>query len=184
MSKSFFKRTGALLIAVLFFATSVAFTIVILIQANSADNNDISESNVDLNEEITNQRQEGDEMQLQGTKLDDFTPVSSVNELQTIDLEEGTGEEVQPGATVTAHYTGALAQDGTIFESSLDAGQPATFPLSDVIEGWQEGVPGMKVGGKRRLIIPASQAYGESGSPPAIGPNEPLIFDIELIAIQ
>lgn len=183
MSKSFFKRTGALLIAVLFFATSVAFTIVILIQANSADNNDISESNVDLNEEITNQRQEGDQMQLQGTKLDNFTPVSSVDELQTIDLEEGTGEVVQPGAQVTAHYTGALAKDGTIFQSSHDFGEPIPFSLNEVISGWTEGVPGMKVGGKRRLIIPAEKAYGaeEKSGIPA---NSDLVFDIEIVAVE
>ena len=103
--------------------------------------------------------------------------------LQKIDTVVGTGAEVKPGDTVTAQYTGALAKNGVVFDSSISRGQPATFPLSGVIQGWQEGVPGMKVGGKRRLIIPASLGYGEAGSPPKIGPNEPLVFDIELIRI-
>lgn len=123
------------------------------------------------------------ENKLVGTKLVGFEPVASVDSLQKIDTVVGTGDEVKPGDTVTAHYTGALAKDGTIFDTSVDRGQPATFPLSGVIAGWQEGVPGMKVGGKRRLLIPAAQAYGEQGSPPSIGPNEPLVFDIELVKI-
>ena len=117
-------------------------------------------------------------------KLEGYTPQETVDELEIIDLEEGDGEVVQEGATVTAHYTGALAKNGTIFQSSRDLGEPIEFPLSGVIEGWTEGVPGMKVGGTRRLIIPAEKAYGETGSPPSIGPNEPLVFDIELTAVQ
>ena len=120
---------------------------------------------------------------LKGSKLENFEPVVSVETLQVVDLKMGEGDVVAEGATVTAHYTGALAKDGTIFESSKDSGQPATFPLAQVIEGWQKGVPGMKVGGIRRLIIPAALGYGEMGSPPTIGPNEPLVFDIELVSI-
>lgn len=120
---------------------------------------------------------------LEGTKLNNFTPVEPVLELEVIDLVEGSGEEVQPGATVTAHYTGALCKDGTIFQSSHDFGSPATFPLSGVIAGWTEGVPGMKVGGTRRLIIPAEQAYGSSSPAPNIPANSDLVFDIELMSI-
>ena len=122
---------------------------------------------------------------MQGTKLQGFTPVASVDSLQKIDIKEGSGEMVKEGATVTAHYTGALAKDGTIFQSSHDGpNQPVEFPLSNVIKGWTQGVPGMKVGGTRRLVIPASLAYGENGQPPDIGPNEPLVFDIELTAVK
>ena len=121
---------------------------------------------------------------LEGTNLPGYEPVSNVAELQIKDVVEGTGEAVQPGATITAHYTGALAESGVIFQSSHDMGQPITFPLNGVIEGWQLGVPGMKVGGRRRLVIPAGQAYGASSPSPSIPPNSALVFDIELVAIN
>ena len=121
---------------------------------------------------------------LQGTKLEGFDPVAEVTELKITDVKEGDGEEVKAGATVTAHYTGALAKDGTIFQSSHDIGEAIEFALDGVIPGWTQGVPGMKVGGTRRLVIPAELAYGEAGSPPSIGPNEPLVFDIEITAVK
>jgi FKBP-type peptidyl-prolyl cis-trans isomerase len=82
------------------------------------------------------------------------------------------------------HYTGALASTGVIFESSKDGGKTATFGLGQVIKGWQDGVPGMKVGGKRRLVIPYADAYGEAGSPPSIPAKSDLVFDIELVAVN
>ena len=87
---------------------------------------------------------------LEGTKLANFTPMPIVPELQIIDLKVGEGAEVPQGATITAHYTGALIVDGTIFQSSHDFGNPVTFPLNGVIPGWTQGVPGMKVGALRR----------------------------------
>lgn len=125
-----------------------------------------------------------DPNKLQGTELENFEPVQNVDELKTVDIKQGDGQVVEEGATVTAHYTGALAKNGIIFESSRDGGEPIEFPLSGVIQGWTQGVPGMKVGGVRRLVIPADLAYGEQGSPPAIGPNEPLVFDIELTDVK
>lgn len=121
---------------------------------------------------------------LEGTKLANFTPLSAVTDLQIIDVTEGTGETVQPGATITAHYTGALAKDGTIFQSSHDFGDAVTFGLNQVIAGWANGVPGMKVGGTRRLVIPAAQAYGAHSPAANIPPNSDLVFDIELAAIK
>lgn len=121
---------------------------------------------------------------LEGTKLANFTPQDSVTELQIIDVTPGTGDEVPQGATITAHYTGALVKDGTIFQSSHDFGDAITFPLSGVIAGWTQGVPGMKVGGTRRLIIPAAQAYGASSPAANIPANSDLVFDIELVAIE
>jgi peptidylprolyl isomerase len=121
---------------------------------------------------------------LQGTQLNDFTPVSEVTELQVIDTKEGTGDVVQAGATVTAHYTGAVAATGVIFQSSHDFGRAIPFGLNQVIKGWTDGVPGMKVGGTRRLVIPADQAYGATPPPGAgIPANAPLVFDIELVAV-
>jgi FKBP-type peptidyl-prolyl cis-trans isomerase len=125
-----------------------------------------------------------DNTRLEGTKLANFTPVQNVAELQIIDVQEGTGDVVQPGATITAHYTGALCADGTIFQSSHDFGDAITFGLNQVIAGWTQGVPGMKVGGTRRLVIPAAQAYGASSPAPNIPANSDLVFDIELVAIK
>jgi len=122
--------------------------------------------------------------QLEGTKLKDFEPIDKVDELKIIDVIEGDGEEVKPGATVTAHYTGALCKDGTIFQSSKDFGEPIEFGLDQVVKGWTDGVPGMKVGGTRRLIIPATQAYGEMSPSPNIPANSDLVFDIELTATK
>jgi len=101
-----------------------------------------------------------------------------------IDLEAGSGAEAQPGATITAHYTGALCKNGIIFQSSHDFGNAITFPLDGVIAGWTQGVPGMKVGGTRRLIIPAEMAYGDSSPAPNIPANSDLVFDIDLVAIK
>lgn len=121
---------------------------------------------------------------LEGTVLANFTPVNAVTELEIIDIAVGDGEEVQPGATITAHYTGAICSNGVIFQSSKDFGSPATFGLDQVIAGWTRGVPGMKVGGTRRLVIPAEQAYGAQSPSPNIPPNSDLVFDIELVAIS
>lgn len=120
---------------------------------------------------------------LEGTKLANFEPRKKVEQLEVIDTVIGTGDEVLPSQTITAHYTGALVKDGTIFQSSKDFGQPATFGLEQVIEGWTKGVPGMKVGGVRRLIIPSTQAYGSVRAAANIPPNSDLVFDIELISI-
>lgn len=123
-------------------------------------------------------------MKYEGTKLPNFEPIEKAESLQTIDLELGTGGEVQAGATVTVHYTGALCRNGIIFQSSHDMGNPITFPLHGVIAGWTEGVPGMKVGGTRRLVIPSEMAYGSSSPASNIPANSDLVFDIELLAIS
>jgi len=122
--------------------------------------------------------------QYEGTKLIDFTPIAKVDALQIIDIIPGTGAEVPAGATITAHYTGALCKNGIIFQSSHDFGQPVTFGLDQVIRGWTEGVPGMKVGGMRRLIIPSDMAYGSVRAAANIPPNSDLVFDIELMDIK
>jgi peptidylprolyl isomerase len=103
--------------------------------------------------------------------------------LQTQDLIVGTGTEVLPTSTLTVHYTLMTWSNGALVESSWNGGQPATFPLSGVIAGWQEGLPGAKAGGRRLLVIPADKGYGPSGSGP-IGPNETLIFVVDIIAVS
>ena len=121
---------------------------------------------------------------LEGTKLANFMTIASVPELQIIDVMEGTGDTVPENATITAHYTGALCKDGTIFQSSHDFGKPVTFGLNQVIAGWTKGVPGMKVGGIRRLVIPSAMAYGSVRAAANIPPNSDLVFDIELVSIN
>ncbi len=105
--------------------------------------------------------------------------------LKYIDERPGTGPEPVVGQRVNVHYTGWLT-DGKKFDSSLDRGQPLEFRIGagQVIRGWDEGVGMMKVGGKRRLIIPPNLAYGEQGQPPTIPPNSTLIFDVELVAAR
>lgn len=98
-------------------------------------------------------------------------------------LEEGTGASPEAGDTVMVHYEGTLI-DGTVFDSSLSRGSPATFPLSGVIPCWTEGLQKIKVGGKAQLICPANTAYGERGAPPKIGPGATLIFEVNLLEIK
>jgi FKBP-type peptidyl-prolyl cis-trans isomerase len=105
--------------------------------------------------------------------------------LVTKDLVPGTGQTVKAGQTVTVNYVGVLYKTGKEFDSSWKTGQPATFPLTagGVIQGWVQGIPGMKVGGRRELIIPASLAYGKAGRPPTIPANSPLVFVVDLLSI-
>lgn len=98
-------------------------------------------------------------------------------------LEEGTGAQPKSGDDVTVHYTGRLI-DGTVFDSSVERGMPATFGVNQVIPGWVEALQLMKEGAKWRLFIPSALAYGPNGAGPAIGPNATLIFDVELIKVN
>jgi peptidylprolyl isomerase len=109
-------------------------------------------------------------------------PTVTSTGLQIIDIEEGDGQEAVITDRVTVHYTGWL-EDGTMFDSSIPRGQPTPLSLDQVIQGWTEGVTGMKVGGKRRLIIPPELAYGEAGFGDTIPPGATLTFDIELVSI-
>ncbi|MBV9416796.1 MAG: FKBP-type peptidyl-prolyl cis-trans isomerase [Solirubrobacterales bacterium] len=105
--------------------------------------------------------------------------------LVTKDLVQGTGQTAKAGDTVTVNYVGELFKTGKEFDSSWSRNQPASFPLTTggVIAGWVQGIPGMKVGGRRELIIPAKLAYGARGNPPTIPPNSPLVFVVDLLSI-
>jgi peptidylprolyl isomerase len=105
--------------------------------------------------------------------------------LEITDREVGTGKEAKNGSAVKVHYTGTLT-NGSKFDSSLDRGTPFQFTLGkgQVIQGWDQGIVGMKVGGKRRLEIPPQLAYGERGFPPVIPPNSTLIFEVELVDVR
>jgi len=174
------------LVALLFLVTSVALSVMVFIDIGQDSQDDVAQT-TSTEESLQNELNEREDM-LQGTNLQGYEPVNAVNELQTIDLVEGEGDVVSEGATVTAHYTGAYANSGEIFQSSKDIGEPIPFGLDQVIAGWTEGVPGMKVGGTRRLIIPAEKAYGVAPDGYVNGstdsPLGPLVFDIELVAVE
>ena len=120
------------------------------------------------------------------------TESATMNELVKTDVKVGDGAEATPGKMVSVHYTGwlydpnAADKHGTKFDSSRDRGQPFEFPLGGgrVIQGWDQGVAGMKVGGQRTLIIPASLGYGARGAGGVIPPNATLVFDVELLGVQ
>lgn len=172
LGQRIFAASGALLFLFSSIALSI-FVIVSIVQEKKQSSNSTS-----------NTSDASKTGKLEGTKLSGFTPVDAVSELKTEDLEPGSGKEVTSVEnTVTADYTGALAKTGVIFQSSLDSGQPFTTQLNGVIEGWQKGMIGMKEGGKRRLLIPAAQAYG-SQEQQGIPANSDLVFDITLHEVK
>jgi peptidylprolyl isomerase len=185
------QRVFALLFALLFLFSTVALSaaVVYTIYKEKQDDNisgDFDASGGDASPEEASQ---GSNKMLKGTKLEEFQPIKDdVSQLQILDIEQGDGEEAKAGATITAHYTGAYAVNGEIFESSKDSGSPLKgYPLDNLIPGWIQGIPGMKEGGKRRLIIPGNLAYGDAPENyvPGSGdrPLGVLIFDIELIEV-
>lgn len=119
------------------------------------------------------------------SKMDLENAVTTPSGLKYLDLTEGEGETPTTGQTVTVHYTGTL-ENGKKFDSSRDRGQPFSFKIGvgQVIQGWDEGVGSMKVGGRRTLIIPSELGYGSSGAGGVIPPNATLIFDVELLGVK
>jgi FKBP-type peptidyl-prolyl cis-trans isomerase FkpA len=179
--KDFLRRGGWVFLAVLFIVTALGVGVYAFIEntgGSSTKNNYISCPTAKVGTQ-----QKGSDGKYQGAKLVDFKPVKHVDYLKCQDLKVGTGATATTTSTVTADYTGALASSGVIFQSSLDTGQPFTTALNQVIPGWQAGIPGMKAGGTRRLLIPAQYAYGSTGGP-GIPPNSDLVFDVTLHAVK
>lgn len=163
----FMRRVGWGLMAVMLLATGVVLSVVVIWQQAHQSNSTATAKTT----------------QLKGTKMQNFTPIAHIDKLEAIDTKVGTGATVGLGDTVTVIYTGAVAATGVIFDSNADTGQPAQLSLSQVIAGWTDGIPGMKVGGERRLLIPAAAGYG--ANPPAgagIPANADLVFDVTLLA--
>lgn len=143
---------------------ALAIGMLCLAQAGAADDKDKPKDKADAKEEKV---------------------ITTKSGLKYIDHKVGDGAEAKKGDTVTVHYTGTL-KDGKKFDSSKDRDEPFSFPLGAgrVIKGWDEGVAGMKVGGKRKLIIPSELAYGKKGFPGAIPPDAELTFEVELLKIK
>ena len=122
---------------------------------------------------------------LQGATMSEGKTTTTASGLKYEDVKQGTGEVATAGKTVSVHYTGWLT-DGKKFDSSKDRGQPFEFPLAGgrVIKGWDEGVQGMKVGGVRKLTIPANLAYGSRGAGGVIPPDATLVFEVELLGVR
>ncbi len=151
----------------------------------SGNSESASESNVAATdtvvEEIKDNLTIGREFLAENAKNDSVKVTESG--LQYMVLKEGTGAKPGPTDEVTVHYTGKLL-NGTVFDSSVERGEPATFPLDGVIPGWTEGLQLMSEGSKYRLFIPSELAYGEQGAGSDILPNSTLIFDVELIKVN
>lgn len=191
------QRVAAFLLASVFLITTIGTTAYVVLQINDEDGlvTETAEEQAQA-EALQAQREaqaqaaetpEGEQpcgsatyAAVEPRDLPTETTSETVAELQTVDVSEGDGEEVQPGDCVAALYHGTLASDGTTFDGNYETGQPIEFSLTQVIPGWTDGIPGMKVGGVRRLVIPAEQAYGEQerGGIPA---NSDLIFEVEII---
>jgi FKBP-type peptidyl-prolyl cis-trans isomerase FklB len=143
----------------------------------------------DLQEKIAQRNEEKGEKNLAAGKayLDENKEKEGVvvlpSGLQYEVVTEGDGEKPAATDTVVVHYTGSLI-DGTVFDSSVERGEPATFPVNRVIPGWTEALQLMPVGSKWKLTIPADLAYGTRGAPPRIAPNATLLFDVELLEIK
>ena len=135
----------------------------------------------DYGQQIKDNKTIGREFLEENAKNDSVTQTESG--LQYMVLKEGTGAKPGPTDEVTVHYTGRLI-NGTVFDSSVERGEPATFPLDKVIPGWTEGLQLMSEGAKYRLFIPSELAYGSKGAGDQILPNSTLIFDVELIKVN
>ena len=153
-----------------FVLSSVGFTGIVLWELARGSDTSHTSQTADLQKQLEEQLKQ---QQNQGGKV------------ESTDITVGTGAEAAPGKTVTVHYTGTLP-DGKKFDSSLDRNEPFSFDLGSgqVIPGWDQGVVGMKVGGKRKLVIPPELAYGEASPSPDIPPNSTLVFEIELLGVQ
>jgi peptidylprolyl isomerase len=145
-----------------------------------------SSSTTQVTSEATTTEKSGADTNLNAKPKVTVPSGAAPKKLEEKEIVEGSGTEAKAGDEVTVQYVGVGYDSGEEFDASWDRGEPFTFPLGagEVIPGWDQGVAGMKVGGRRELTIPPNLAYGPGGSPPVIGPNETLIFVVDLLAVN
>ncbi|MCA9344076.1 MAG: FKBP-type peptidyl-prolyl cis-trans isomerase [Candidatus Nomurabacteria bacterium] len=174
------QRAFALSLAILFLITTIGFSAYVMWEMfNQKDTTNTA--NQQQQQQSTNTSQEPKDY-MQG-----FEPMGDtrVTELKTTDIKVGTGTEAVETSTVKVEYTGALTKDGSIFDSTdKRGGEPAEFALSGVVPGFRQGIVGMKVGGERQILIPASLGYGAEGNPPAIPADSDLVFNVKLVEVK
>ena len=179
------KRVAILVAVAGVVFSTFGLTLVLLIQSGNSGQTDQEKLQQQIQDQIKQQQaQSAPKEPLPGYEATPFDK-ASVTELKVETLKEGDGKAASADSTVSASYFG-WTSDGTIFDSSNKGGTvtPASFPLSGVISGWTEGLTGVKAGSVVKLTIPADKAYGATGSPPNIGPNEPLVFIVELKEVK
>jgi len=164
--------------AALFLITSSAVTIAVIVSLTSSSSSSTNSTPVTTSNTTSKSNQKIPSV---GSKLPGYTPdTKPVTRLEIQNIQVGKGAVVKAGATVTANYIGAIASTGIIFGESATSGGPQTFSLKNVIEGWQLGIPGMKVGGTRALLIPSALGYGKQGTN-GIPPNSNLFFEVTIV---
>ncbi len=191
MASSNSQRVAAFLLAGLFLITTIGTTAYVIWQINQDPIVNETSETLDTNQSAEQQAAEAANACGAGqfAAVDPrptpevVTAPTPIKELETVDVKVGDGEEVQPGDCVAALYYGTLATDGTKFDGNYEEGTPIEFSLNGVIPGWTEGIPGMKVGGVRRLLIPADMAYGDQERP-GIPANSDLIFEVEIVSTK
>lgn len=183
------QRVGIGIIAAVMLVGTLGFYYLLIVSTDpNAAQNDQQQQLKQVEEQQRQAEEQARERQKTLKPLEGYTAeafdANTVTTLVKEDLVVGTGDEVPAGATIKANYFG-WTPDGQIFDSTNANGTvtPAEFPLGSVIKGWTDGIPGMKVGGVRKLVIPADQAYGASGSPPFIAPDTPLTFIVQITEI-
>lgn len=185
------QRIAAFLLAALFLASTIGATAYVIWQINK-DDVLVAETDAEKAAAETDQSQQDQSNACGAKEIAAVSPrkvptvtkvAGGIKELKTTDVKAGDGETVAAGDCVTALYYGTLAKDGAKFDGNYESGKPIEFSLDGVIAGWTEGIPGMKVGGIRRLEIPAEKGYGaqDKGSIPA---NSDLIFEVEILGTR
>ena len=179
------QRVVAFLLALMFLLTTLAATGYVIYQLNTESGIVTESTDVAEQPETPSDACGSSELAAVAPRPIPSTTTATlpVAELQTVDVTIGDGEEVLPGACVGALYYGTLASTGEKFDGNYETGQPIEFSLTGVIPGWTQGIPGMKVGGVRRLVIPAELAYGEQGSG-SIPANSDLVFEVQILSTR
>jgi FKBP-type peptidyl-prolyl cis-trans isomerase len=179
--REFLKRGGWIFLAILFIVTALGVGVYAFVVNTNGSATNTSYINCPVKQ--IGQQKPGKDGKYAGAKLVDYSPVKHIDYVYCQDSKVGNGQTATITSSITVIYTGALAKDGTIFQSSLDTGQPLTQSLNQLIQGWQGAIPGMKVGGTRRIFIPAQYGYGNQATA-GIPANSDLVFDVTLLAVK